>query len=108
MINLDKPAEFKNLKLDDLIADAVERKDVKALEWLQKEATSTKTRTREDGTKYEVRKSIVEIRANYLKTFLKYKSKSAAAREKAKQAKKEKQRQEIEEKFQAAFAKIGK
>jgi hypothetical protein len=106
MIDLNNPGEFKNLKLDDLIADAVERKDKKALEWLKEQATSLKTRTRDDGTTYEVRKSIVEIRANYLKDILKYKPKSEVAKERARQAKKEKDKKELEDKFAAAFAQL--
>lgn len=106
MIDLTNPAEFKNLKLDDLIADAVERKDRKALEWLKDQATTTKKRTRDDGTTYEVKRSIVEIRANYLKEILKYKSKSELAKEKERQAKRDKAKKELEDKFEAAFAKL--
>lgn len=107
-IDLTKPEEFKKLKIDDLIADAVERNDLEALEWLHTQSNMMKTRTREDGTTYEVRKSIVEIRPNYLKTFLGYKSKGAAAKERAKQAKKDKAQRELDDKFAAAFAKLKK
>lgn len=103
-----RTAELNKLKLEDLIADAVERKDVAALEWLQIEANSMKQRTREDGTKYEVRKSIVEIRPAYLKKFLNYQSKSEATKQKAKAQKKAKAQQELDNKFAAAFAAIGK
>lgn len=106
-IDISKPDTFKKLTIDELIADAVERKDVKALKWLQKEANSTKERTRDDGTKYEVRKSIVEIRAAYVKEFLGYKSKSEAAKERARQAKKEKSQKQLDDKFAAAFALLG-
>ena len=107
MIDINK-AELNKLKLEDLIADAVERKDVAALEWLQTEANSMKQRTREDGTKYEVRKSIVEIRPAYLKKFLGYTTKSEASKQRAKAAKKAKAQQELDDKFAAAFAQIGK
>lgn len=103
-----KTAELNKLKLEDLIADAVERKDVAALEWLRNEANSMKERTREDGTKYEVRKSIVEIRPAYLKEFLGYTSKSEASKQKAKAAKKAKAQQALDDKFAAAFAALGK
>jgi len=99
-------AELNKLTLDDLIADAVARKDRKALEWLQREANKMKTRTKDDGTTYEVRKSIVEIRPAYLKEFLKYQSKSEAAKEKAKAQKKAKAQQKINDAFEAAFAEL--
>ena len=108
MIDLTQPGTFKNLKLDDLINDAVERNDMEALKWLQEQANSMKERKREDGTTYQVRMSIVEIRANYLKDILKYKSKSEAAKERARQAKKDKDQKELDDKFAAAFAKLGK
>ena len=103
-----KTAELNKLKLEHLIADAVARQDVKALEWLKAEANSMKTRTKEDGTKYEVRKSIVEIRPAYLKEFLGYKSKSEAAKERAKAQKKAKAQQKINDAFEAAFAALDK
>lgn len=107
MIDINN-AELNKLKLEDLIADAVERKDVAALEWLQVEANSMKQRTREDGTKYEVRKSIVEIRPAYLKKFLGYTSKSEASKERNKAQKKAKAQAALDDKFAAAFAAIGK
>lgn len=107
MIDINK-AELNKLTLEDLIADAVERKDVAALEWLQTEANSMKQRTRDDGTKYEVRKSIVEIRPAYLKQFLGYTSKSEVSKQKARAAKKEKAQKALDDKFAAAFAQIGK
>lgn len=106
-IDISNPDTFKKLTIDDLINDALERKDVKALKWLQEEANSTKERTRDDGTKYEVRKSIVEIRAAYVKDILGYKSKSEAAKERARQAKKEKSQKLLDDKFAAAFALLG-
>lgn len=97
-------AEVNKLTLDDLIKDALARKDKDALEWLKKEANEMKTRKKEDGTTYEVRKSIVEIRPAYLKKFLKYQSKSEAAKQRAKDAKKAKAQQKIDDAFAAAFA----
>ena len=101
-------AELNKLKIDHLIADAVARNDVSALEWLQAESNSMKTRTREDGTTYEVRKSIVEIRPAYLKKFLGYTSKSEASKARAKAQKKEKAQKILDDKFAQAFAKLGK
>ncbi len=99
-------AELNKLTLDDLIADAVARKDRAALKWLQEQANEMKTRKKEDGSTYEVRKSIVEIRPAYLKDFLKYQSKSEAAKEKAKEAKKAKAQKKIDDAFAAAFAEL--
>lgn len=101
-----KTAELNKLTLDDLIKDAVARKDKEALEWLKVEANSMKTRTKEDKTTYEVRKSIVEIRPAYLKKFLGYQSKSEAAKQRAKDAKKAKAQKKIDDAFAAAFAEL--
>lgn len=102
-----KTAELNKLTLDDLIADAVARKDREALEWLKKEANEMKDRSKEGGGTYKVRKSIVEIRPAYLKKFLGYQSKSEAAKERAKAQKKAKAQQKIDDAFAAAFAAIG-
>lgn len=107
-INLNKPEEFKKLKLEDLINDAVEREDMEALKWLQEKSNTMKTRKREDGTTYEVRMSVVEYRPQYLKEFLKYKPVATPSKEKAKQAKKDKAQRELDDKFAKAFAKLKK
>lgn len=106
-IDINKPETFKTLKLDDLINDAVERKDREALEWLQAQANEKKPREK-DGQKYEVRKSIVEIRAAYVKKFLGYKTVGAQAKERAKAAKEAKLQKALDDKFAAAFAKVNK
>lgn len=105
-IDISKIEEFRKLKLEDLIADAVERNDKKALEWLKEESSKKDTRTRTDGTTYEVDKSIVSIRANYLKEFLGYKPASTLSKEAAKARKREKKEKEREELFANAFAKL--
>ena len=108
-IDLTKPEEFKTLSLDDLIADAVERDDMKALEWLQDKSNTMKERKKEDGTTYKVRMSVVEYRPEYLKEFLNYKPVSSkSAKDRAKQAKKDKAQRELDEKFAKAFAKLQK
>lgn len=102
-----KTAEVNKLTLDELIGDAVARKDKKALQWLKEQANEMKTRKKEDGSTYQVRKSIVEIRPAYLRDFLKYQSKSEAAKQRAKDAKKAKAQQKIDDAFAAAFAELG-
>ena len=97
-INLEDQSAIRKLKLQDLVDDAKERKDKKAIEWLIKESSKSVTRKREDGTTYEVDMSIVSIRAKYLKDFLKYKSKGKASAE-ALRAKKRAKRQEEREKM---------
>ena len=108
MIDISNPDSIKAIKdIQVLINDAAERKDKKALKWLQTEAYSTKTRKREDGTTYEVKKSITEIRAAYIKKFLNYKTKSEASKAKSKQAKKDKEKERLDEAFAKAFAALG-
>lgn len=106
-IDITKPASFSKLTLDDLIADAVERKDGEALKWLKVEANTMKDRTRTDGSTYKVRKSIVEIRAEYVKKYLGYTTESEAAKERARKAKQEKAQKKIDDAFADAFAKLG-
>lgn len=106
LIDITQPG-LNKLNLDNLIEDAVARKDADALRWLKEQANEMKTRKREDGTSYKVRKSIVEIRPAYLKTFLNYVSKSEIAKQKAKEAKKAKAQKALDDKFEAAFAEIG-
>ena len=107
-LDLSSRESINKLTLDNLIADAVERGDKDALEWLQKEATSKKERTKADGTKYLVNKSIVEIRPAYIKKFLDYKPTSTLSAEQAKARKQEKKQKELEDKFAKAFAQLGK
>lgn len=106
-IDITKPATFNNLKLNDLIADAVERKDEKALKWLKEQANTMKDRTRNDGSTYKVRKSIVEIRAEYVKKFLGYTTESEAAKARARQAKLDKAQKKIDDAFADAFKALG-
>lgn len=107
-LNISTQEAIKKITLDNLIDDAVERGDIKALDWLEKEANSKKTRTKADGTKYEVNKSIVEIRPNYLKLFLKYQPKGRGTSEAAKARKKQEAQEKLNNKFAAARAKINK
>ena len=107
-IDIKNQEAIKKLTLDDLINDAVERGDSKALDWLEKEANTLKTRTKTDGTKYEVKKSIVEIRPLYLAKFLEYKPKGNRNSELAKKRKKEEQQKKLDNKFAAARAKLAK
>lgn len=105
-INLSSQEEIRKLTLKDLIADAVERKDKDALKWLQEESAKKVERKREDGTVYEVDKSIVSIRAEYIKKFLDYKPASTLSKEMAKTRKREKREKEREAMFADAFAKL--
>jgi hypothetical protein len=107
-IDLTKPENFKKLTLEDLINDAVAREDVEALEWLKVQSNTMKTRKKEDGTTYEVRKSVVEYRPEYLKVFCKYQPVATPSKERAKQAKKDKAQRELDDKFAKAFAKLKK
>lgn len=105
-IDISKPETFKKLTLKDLIADAVARKDAEALKWLQEQANEKKERTKEGGEKYSVRKSIVEIRAAYVKKFLNYKTQGAVSKEKARAAKEAKVQKELDDMFAKAFAQL--
>ncbi len=107
-IDINNQEAIKKLTLDDLIADAVERKDLEALDWLEKEANTLKKRTKPDGSTYEVKKSIVEIRPVYLKEFLSYKPKGSGSSAAAKERKKKEQQKALDKKFADARALLGK
>lgn len=105
-INLSNQEAIRKLTLTDLIDDAVERNDKDALEWLKVESGKKVERRKEDGTVYEVDKSIVSIRAEYIKKFLDYKPASTLSKEAAKARKREKREKERADLFAAAFAKL--
>ena len=107
-IDLNNLEACRKLTLKDLIADAVERKDKKALVWLQEQSETMVDRTKEDGTTYKVNKSIVSIRSEYFKKFLDYKPKGKLSAEQAKQRKREKKAKEVADMFANAFAMLDK
>lgn len=108
MIDITKPETYEKALLPDLINDAVARKDKKALEWLKKESETFKERTRADGTKYKVKKSISEIRPAYLKKFCGYKTKSSVSKENEKARKRKKEEDARKKMFADAFKKLQK
>ena len=103
-IDLNNLEACRKLTLKDLVADAVERKDKKALAWLKEQSETMVDRTKEDGTTYKVNKSIVSIRAEYFKKFLNYQPKGKISAEQAKQRKREKKAKEVADMFADAFA----
>lgn len=108
MIDITNPESYKKAELKDLIDDAVERKDEKALKWLEEESGKMKERTRSDGTKYMVKKSISEIRPAYLKQFCGYKTKSSVSKENEKARKRNKEEAKRKQMFADAFAQLKK
>ena len=107
-IDLNNIESCRKLTLNDLVKDAVERKDKEALVWLQEQSTTMVNRTKEDGTTYQVNKSIVAIRAEYFKKFLNYKPKGKHSAEQARQRKREKKAKEVADMFAYAFAMLDK
>lgn len=108
MIDITKPETYKKAELPDLVADAVERNDEAALKWLETESGKMKERTRSDGTKYMVKKSISEIRPAYLKMFCGYKTKSSVSKENEKARKRKKEEDARKKMFADAFKKLQK
>lgn len=85
--------EYQKAKLDDLVNDAIARKDKKAFDWLNAESAKKENRTR-NGVTTKVAKNIASIRAMYAKNFLGYKTNSKKAAEAARKRKQEKAEQE--------------
>lgn len=99
--------EIMAMSVDDLIADAIARKDKSAILWLQKE-TKRKDVRKKDDQEIEVAHSVTSLKFDYAKKFLDYvpqdKSKNyAEARRRAQ----EKKRKELDEKLTAALEAIG-
>ena len=100
--------EIMAMSIDDLIEDAVARKDKEALLWIQQESSKKDIR-RKDDQEIEVAHSITTLKFDYAKKFLGYTPKDkvknyAEMRRRAQ----EKKRKALEEKFAAALAAIGK
>jgi len=98
--------EIMAMSIDDLIADAVARKDKKALLWIQQESARKDIRKRDDQ-EIEVAHSITTLKFDYAKKFLGYTPKDkvknyAELRRRAQ----EKKRRELDEKFAAALQAI--
>jgi len=107
-IDITNQEAIRKLKWEDLVQDAVERKDKTALRWLEDKSVETKERVnKETGETTTVNLSIVEVRAEYLKKFLAYVpvgKQNAEARKAAEKAKREAKRKSL---FAAAFEAIG-
>lgn len=98
--------EIMAMSIDDLIADAVARKDKKALLWIQQESARKDTRKKDDQ-EIEVAHSITTLKFDYAKKFLGYTPKDkvknyAELRRRAQ----EKKKRELDEKFAAALRAI--
>ena len=76
-IDITNPGSFSSLKLEDLIADAAERKDRVAYNWLMVESDKEVERTLKDGRVVKVAKPLTTIRKEYLHDFLGYESASS-------------------------------
>jgi len=106
-IDLTNQEKIRKLKRDDLIADAVERKDKTALRWLEDEFFKQVPVKDKDGKDTDAMKPkpLITIRSEYLVKFLGYKptvNYFKVAREK-KKAEREKA---LRNAFEEAFRKI--
>lgn len=106
-INLNDQEALRKLTFKDLAEDAVERNDIEALRFLEDERHKVITRTRKDGTTYEVPNPIVSMRAAYIRKFLGYEPKKPDTT-KAREAAKAKKQAEMDEYMADAFKRIGK
>ena len=70
----------KNLKLEDLIADAVERKDAEAIAWLREKANTRVPRNNKDGSVTQVRQPVKMYVNEYLAKFHGYDKKKVASK----------------------------
>ena len=98
--------EYKKATLNELVDDALARKDRKALKWLDIESAKKEERNRKNGT-ISVKQSISKIRSEYAKQFLNYKPNTPTFAEQARKRKQEKAEQERLELFKKAFDELG-
>ena len=104
-IDISNQELIRKLTLQDLIDDAIERKDKEALRWLEDEAFKQVTRKKKDSDEtVEVTNPIISIRAAYLRKFLGYEPQPNKPYNK--EAAKAKRIADRKAMFAAAFAKI--
>lgn len=102
-IDITSKEAIRKLTLKDLVADAVERKDIDALRFLEDESTRKETKTKEDGTTYEASINIIKIRTEYLKKFLHYVPQSELSKDAKRAQQKAKREKEKSDMFADAF-----
>lgn len=107
-IDITNQEALKKLTIYDLLNDAAERGDEKALDWLEEQTKIEETRTNtKTGKTYTVPKGIVSIRAEYIRDYLGYKPKKPTNNA-AKEAKKAKRQKEMADAIAAARKKLAK
>ena len=89
------------IKLEDLIKDAVDRKDMEALQWLKTESAKEIECKGKNGTTIMKRQPVHKYRTRYLELFCGYK-KSEVVKATAKQ----KSDKKLADMFDAAFAQL--
>lgn len=100
MININN-VNIQKLKLEDLIADAVERKDEAAIAWLKAEAMKMVERKGKDGSAKQMYQPVNMFRIEYLSKFCGYEKKSAV-----KMTAEQKRKRKLDDMFNEALAQI--
>ncbi|MGI6173371.1 MAG: hypothetical protein ACOYI8_05660 [Christensenellales bacterium] len=102
-IDITSKEAIRKLTLKDLVDDAVERKDIEALRYLEDESSRKETKTKADGTTYEANINIIKIRTGYLKKFLNYVPQSELSKDAKSAQQKAKREKEKSDMFATAF-----
>lgn len=92
---------IKEITLEDLIKDAIDRKDRDALEWLKTESTKEIACKGKNGTTIMKRQPVQKYRLRYLKAFCGYEDKKVV-----KMTAKQKSDKKLADLFDAAFAQL--
>ena len=100
MIDINN-VNIRELKLADLVADATERNDKEALEWLREQAMKKVPHKGKGDTTTEKYQPVNMFRVEYLTKFCGYKKKEAV-----KLTAEQKREQMLDAMFNEAFAKI--
>lgn len=102
-IDITSKEAIRKLTLKHLVDDAVERKDIKALQFLKEKANKKETKTKEDGTTYEAKSNIIKIRTEYLKKYYDYVPQSELSKEAKRAQQKAKREKDKSDMFNDAF-----
>ena len=100
-LNPNDNAVYNKATIDDLINDAVERGDIEALNWLDKESGTTVERKRK-GQVIKAKKNISQIRAEYRVKFLDYKPNNKVSVNLARERKAQKEEEARKAQFEQA------
>lgn len=105
---MEGKVEMKSITYEDLLNDAVERGSKEGIKFLDEQQAKVITRKKKDGTTYEAQKPLSAYRAEYLKTYAGYETKTKIKNAQKSKDSREKRIKRNSELAAAALAKLKK